>query len=124
MPFPVAAAIAYGAIAGGGLVGAAAAIQRIWRYFGATPDEQDAEDERMTPVIQALASAIAQARFGMTINGLSTDDRRSVESEAREDAPRFMREMNAASEERYDKPFSELTRTEREALFRWLAAQY
>lgn len=124
MAFPVAAAIAYGALAGGGLAGGAAALQRLWRYLNASPQEQEAEDERLTPFIRGIAEALARAKFGVTIDDLSKTDRRSVEGEAISDEPVLKAQLNDASKQKFGKPFSRLNKAEKAELFSWLAEQY
>ena len=83
MPFPVAAAIIYGALVGGGTAGAIASLQRLYRYLTSDAAEQDADDARMTPSLQAVAGALAQAKFGMPIVDLPPPERRIIDTEAK-----------------------------------------
>jgi hypothetical protein len=124
MPFPVAAAIAYGAIVGGGLAGGVAALQRLWRYLNADSRAQEEEDERLTSFVQGIAEALARAKFGVTLNELATEDRRTLENEARRDGPRLRPELNAAAKDRFGKTFSRLNKGEKAELFEWLSNQY
>jgi hypothetical protein len=104
MPFPVAAAVVYGAVAGGGMAGAAAALQRLYRYLTSDGAEQDAQDAQLTPTLQAVAAALAQAKFGMPILDLSPDDRRAIETEANVARMKFAKELNDASKYVFGKP--------------------
>ena len=124
MAFPVAAAIAYGAIAGGGLAGGVAALQRLWRYLTADPKEQEAQDERLTPFVQGIAEALASAKCGITLDALPSKDRSSIEAEARVDEPQFRKQLNDAARERFGKPFSRLRKVEKTELLQWLSDQY
>jgi len=122
--FPVAAAIAYGAIAGGGLAAAGASLQRLWRYLTADAAEQEAQDERLTPLVSGIAEALSRAKFGMSLITLAPNERRVVEAEARTDTVILPKQLNEASKERYGKAFSRLRKAEKEELLRWLSEQY
>lgn len=124
MPFPLAAAIAYGAIAGGGLAAGAAGLQRLWRYLTADPQEQLRQDEDLTPFVAAIAEALARAKFGVTINALSSDDKRKVEREAQLGKSSFLSQLNEAAKEKYGKPFSRLKKGEKQDLLDWLSSNY
>ena len=77
MPIPVAAAIVFGMIAGGGFAGGTAALQRLYRYFLMSSDEQDLEDQKLTPFLKAIMSALSYAKFGKAIDLLPAEERRS-----------------------------------------------
>lgn len=124
MPFPVAAAIAYGMIAGGGLAGAGAAFQRLWRYFQSSPEEQDLEDEKLTPFLKTIVSALAYAQFGEAPDLLPTDQQKRLAEEAKTIAPRLKRQLNDAARERFGKTFSRLSKPQKEMLMRELADEH
>jgi hypothetical protein len=124
MAFPVAAAIAYGMIAGGGIAGGAAAIQRLWRYFASSPEEQDAEDAKMTGVLGAAANALAQARFHTTIEAVPPRERAEIQNQTKSLTPLARRQINEAAKAKFGKTISRLSKAQQESLLQELAGEY
>ena len=99
-------------------------MQRLWRYLNADPKEQEAEDERLTPFLPGIAEALARAKFGVTLNVVSANERNAIEAEAKIDEPRLRKQLNDAARERFGKPFSKLRKAEKAELLQWLSDQY
>jgi len=124
MAFPVAAAIAYGMIAGGGIAGAAAALQRLWSYFSESREEQDLEDEELTPFVRAIVNALSYVHFGKPIDLIPETEQRRLEEQAKTIGPRLKKQLNEAAKERFGKVFSRLSESQKKTLLRELAEEY
>lgn len=124
MAFPVAAAIVYGMIAGGGLAGSAAAMTRLWGYFSGSREDQDLEDEKMTPVLMAIVEALARTKFGKNFSELSSREQNSLRSEAKPLAPQFKKDINEASKKQFGKTFSRLNNAQKEEVLAGLQSEH
>jgi hypothetical protein len=121
MPFPVAAAIVWGMIAGGGLAGAGAALQRLYNYLLSTKEEQDLEDQKLTPFLKPIVSVPS---FGKTPDRLPVKEQKQIEAEVKTIAPRLRKQLNEAAKANYGKVFSRLSKAQKEALLHELAKEY
>jgi hypothetical protein len=124
MPIPVVAAIAYGAIVGGGLAGAVAAAQRLLDYIRAPREVQDAEDEKMTPIVSAVLSALAQTHFKVPLDRLSTFQKSELETEIRAQLPSIPDDLNAIAQRLFSRPWDSLADDEKGTVMQKLAERY
>jgi hypothetical protein len=83
MAFPLLAPLVYGAIAGGGLVGAAAAIEQIYRWFSADDPGRKKMDDDVEEGIKPLLNGIARRMFGTSYESLESEKKKIVQQEAK-----------------------------------------
>src|SRR5207302_7756230 len=110
--------------AGGGIAGAAAALQRLRRYFLASPEEQDLEDEKQTPFLKTIMSALSYARFGKAINLIPETEQNRLQEQAKAIVPSLKKQLNEAAKARFGKLFPHLSETQKETLLRELAEKH